>query len=392
MRVEAALRPRQVDTSGGVDGHRRIGVGAERQQPGDVGGGLVERREVRRLDRLADAALLEEHVGIDRLFFLVLLRLVGFLGLVELLAAGRVGHDHQRVVVARQVETAPRDVDVAVARIDGDGGALVGTVGRVVEQDRRRPRVAAIGRAREEHVVAVAQGVARLQRVGEIDGARRQVLRDRALLAGRRDDAARVVARDVDGQPRLVEKVAVDAAGVGGDLPSAKEDNRVACFLVVVVDEARDEDGALAGYGAAGRAAIEGEARVVEQAVGARAHDGIGAGAVTVNRASCRVDVQRLEGIAQLVLRITRQQIADPSLSAVERLEEAEPRVAGFITGQARQIHGAVVVGAAEQMERVARRRCDRWFVLPLQERIAQRPCRSRHHVDVAPGDLGMDG
>ena len=71
--------------------------------------------------------------------------------------------------------------------------------------------------------------------------------------------------------------------------------------------------------------------------------------------------------IARLILRIAGQQRARPALAAVVGLEEAQPRVAGFVVGEPGKIDGAVVVRTGEQVQRVARRCGDRRLVLPLQ-------------------------
>ena len=67
---------------------------------------------------------------------------------------------------------------------------------------------------------------------------------------------------------------------------------------------------------------------------------------------------------------VAGQQRRRPRGAAVERLEDAEPRVADF-AGRLLEIDGAVVVGAGKQMAGVARRQGERRLVLPLQERVA---------------------
>ena len=94
--------------------------------------------------------------------------------------------------------------------------------------------------------------------------------------------AAAAVARDVGDDPRLVEELAGRAEI---DLRGAEVLNRVAAVLVVVVDEARDEDLAELAL-----AAIEGDAAVVEEAARAGAHGRVGGGGEALDRrgGTCR--------------------------------------------------------------------------------------------------------
>ena len=229
---------------------------------------------------------------------------------VELVGRARVLHGHDGVVVAGEVELAPRDVDVTVARIDRHGGALVGALRGAVQAEWCSPAVAAIDRSREVHVVARALAVGGAQRIGDIDRASREILGNRALLARRRDHAARRVARNIHGHPWLVEEVASRAARIGDERARTEIREGIPGFLVVVVNEARDEDGALAGVGGAGGRSIEDQTGVVNQAIGARAHDRIGTGTVAADR--------RGQSERRGVLRVSGQERADPALPAVE--------------------------------------------------------------------------
>jgi hypothetical protein len=195
-------------------------------------------------------------------------------------------------------------------------------------------------------------------------------------------DAAhrRAGARLIDGEPRLVhERVHV------ADVHRRRIDvlDRVAALLVVHVDEARHED-----LAAALVAAIEDEADVVEEAVGAGAHHGIGARAVA--------EVRRAPADDRRVERMAGEEAAAPGRAAVHRLIHAEPCVAlvlgrgcgggAFLVRERRgirKVNGAVIVRAGEQVAGVARGDRERWFVLTLQERIAADERRAAHHVDV---------
>jgi hypothetical protein len=77
-----------------------------------------------------------------------------------------------------------------------------------------------------------------------------------------------------------------------------------------------------------------------------------------------------------------------PGLSAIVRLEDAEPCVTGLAIGKAGQIDGAVIVRAGEQVRRITRGHGERRLILALEERVAIGPLRARDHVHVAAGDL----
>src|SRR5262249_37636833 len=91
-----------------------------------------------------------------------------------------------------------------------------------------------------------------------------------------------------------------------------------------------------------------------------------------------------------LVLRIAWQKRALPCLAAVQRLESAEPRVAGhFVVGKdvgGRKIDSAIVIGPREEMQGIAGGDRERGLVLALQEGVSARPSRPRDHVDILPG------
>jgi hypothetical protein len=81
-----------------------------------------------------------------------------------------------------------------------------------------------------------------------------------------------------------------------------------------------------------------------------------------------------------------------PRLAAVERLEQAGPRIGVRLESlqrieRAGQVDGPVVIGAGEQVHRIARRRGARRLVLALKEGIAVRKGRPRDHVDVRAAD-----
>ena len=75
-----------------------------------------------------------------------------------------------------------------------------------------------------------------------------------------------------------------------------------------------------------------------------------------------------------------------PGLPAVERLEDADPRVAVHFVGQSRDVDGAIVVGGAEQVQHVARGDGDRRLVLLVRQSSKyQTPQSSFQPCDDAP-------
>ncbi len=147
----------------------------------------------------------------------------------------------------------------------------------------------------------------------------------------------------------------------------------IAVLLVVQVHEAGDEDDAVF------RVSVEGDAGVVEEAVGTGADDRVGGRREQGERARARN-----------LLWVTRQQGAPPGDAAVEGLEHAEPRVARLRGVRCREgnVDRAIVVGAREKVTRVSRGHGDRGLVLPLEERVAAGPLDAGHHVDALAGDL----
>ena len=198
-----------------------------------------------------------------------------------------------------------------------------------------------------------------------------------------------VAAWNVYRHPGLVEKRRAGLASRRHDQRGAEIGERVAAFLVVIVDETREEDRRLVVL-----AAIEHQAAEVDQPVRGGAHHRVGARLVPLQR-------RRQTGLG-LILGVSRQQRAGPALAAVFRLEQPQPRIAGFrldaLAGdrirraQPRDVDAAVVVRSAEEMKRIARRRRERRFVLPLQEWVPVRERGTGHHVHVAARDLRADG
>jgi hypothetical protein len=201
----------------------------------------------------------------------------------------------------------------------------------------------------------------------------------RAAARRAADDALRGVAAagDIDGQPRLVEEL---VPGCGCDQAGAEIGDRVAVLLVVAIDEARQEDAAPAPL-----RTVERQAVVVEQAVGAGAQHRIGRCLIPLERGG--------ESGRRPVLWKAGQQRARPAQAAVEGLVDAQPGIAGLAAAvEPGQIDGPVVIAAADQVQRIAGRGCQRRLVLPLQERVATGPIRTRDHVDVAARDLRQQG
>ena len=149
-------------------------------------------------------------------------------------------------------------------------------------------------------------------------------------------------------------------------------------FLVVVVDEARHEDGA-----AAALLAIEHQPAVVEEAVRARPDDRIGAGAVALER--------RREPGGGVILRIARQQPRPPAEAAVFRRIPPEPGIPRDLVADRRErdIDRAVVVRAGQAVLRVAARARHRRLVLPLQRPVAI-GARARNDIDVGVRGRGL--
>src|SRR5262249_57040955 len=98
------------------------------------------------------------------------------------------------------------------------------------------------------------------------------------------------------------------------------------------------------------RAAVEGNAAVIEEPAGSGPDRRIGRRAVRLQG--------RREAEGRLVLRVPGVQVALPGLTAVEGLEDPEPRIAGEGAGHdvgERQVGRAVIDGAGEQVQRAAR-------------------------------------
>ena len=289
---------------------------------------------------------------------------------------------------AVEVEAAPRHEDVAVRGSIAIVAPWLTRSAASADADRRAPRVAAIGRAREHHDRSGRPRRRCDQRVGDVDGAGRArfcvigpfFVVGVAIVQSRRCRAGCP-------PPSTACRGTLPVAPPGSRLQRARAEigDRVASFLVVVVDEARDEDGALAGLGVAG-SSIEDEAVVVDQPVGAGAHDRVGAGLVALDR----------RGRARGARCPADSRAAACSSSAVRRRTTCRGRATRRRfrrhAGKPGQIDGAVVVRSGEQVQRIARRGRDRRLVLPLQERIAVRPPGARHHVDVAARDLRLNG
>ena len=338
LRGVSAVGPRHVDPAGAVNRHRLEAVGPERRQRGR----LVERAESGHAHRLAERRA----------------------------AVGR-AHDEHRVVLRARPETPPGHVNGPIVRADGDLRILDEARSRT-EIARGAPGGAAVGRSRE-HDRRLLRGTGpREGRVRDIDVPRRDRLRhDRAggIAEWHVEAAGGGRARDVGGQRHLVQEA---PAGVTVGNPRVEVDDRIARLEVVHVLVARDEDGARRVV-----APVERDPGEIEHAVGAGAHERIGGGVIAPER----------RGVGG-ILWISGQQRALPVLTAVERLEKADPGV-GVHPLRAEQIRRmrdvdrAVVVDAGEDVERVARRDRARRFVLTLQVGIAVGKRRARDDVDV---------
>ena len=194
------------------------------------------------------------------------------------------------------------------------------------------------------------------------------------LAAG--DGARRGAAGNVGGERDLVEET---RAGIAVDQARIDVPERIAGLAVVQVHVARDEDRAWPVA-----ATVERHAGVIEQPVGAGADDGIGRAFTTLDR--------RREAVGRDVLREPGQQRALPVLSAVDRLEQADPGIGGHLEAahrieRAGQVDGTIVVRAGEQVQRVAGGDGGVRFVLALQVGVAIREGRPGHHIDVRAGD-----
>ena len=208
--------------------------------------------------------------------------------------------------------------------------------------------------------------------VGDVNVAGGNGLGDNRALAVAERHVERAGGRgswDVGGERRFVEK---PGPGVAVDNPGIQVDDGIARLQVVHVHEASDEDRTRRVF-----AAIEREPAVVEHPVGAGADDRIGGRLVAPQRRR-----------AARILGIAGQQGAGPVLPAIERLEQAKPRIRIHQVGTKRvnrvgNVHGAVVVRAGQDVQRVARGHRARRFVLALEVGIAFGKLRSGHHVDV---------
>ena len=256
---------------------------------------------------------------------------------------------------------------VAGSRVHRNGGALV--LGHALAQLRRvRPGGTAIGRLREHDLRADVVVATHERGVDEIDGPGRH--------GAAVDVAGGTAARDVGDDPRLVEEL---PRGAEVDLRGAQVLDGVAAILVVVVDEPRDEHLARRAV-----TAVEGDAAVVEQAARACPHRGVRPGRQTLER--------RRQALGRRVELVAGQERRGPRGPAVERLEDAQPRIADF-TGRFFEIDRPVIVGAGQQVARIPRRHRNRRFVLPLQERVADDRRRRRErrrtaaHVHIGPND-----
>src|SRR5262249_11806837 len=155
-------------------------------------------------------------------------------------------------------------VDRAGRRIDGEVRPLVDGV-RLRQLDRSRPGLSAIEGTRKHDLRARRS---REPTPDQIDIAGRESLRRAEWVEGA---GRRAWARDVHGDPRLVDELAGGARidDDGRDVFDRIESlSRVAVLLLVGVDQRRDKDTADVG------AAVEGNTAVVEEAVRAGADSG----------------------------------------------------------------------------------------------------------------------
>ncbi len=145
-------------------------------------------------------------------------------------------------------------------------------------------------------------------------------------------------------------------------------------LLVVVVDEARDEDCAPSAL-----LALEDQAAVIEHPVRAGTNDRIRASRVSFER--------RHDPGWRDILGIARQQARAPRQAAVLGRVPAEPGVTRDLLADCRKrnVDRAVVVGAREAVLRIAARAGHRRLVLPLQRPVAVR-AGARDDVDVRAG------
>ncbi len=341
---ESTLAPGDVHPPRAIEGHCRIGIGAEREFAGRRA--LVELGHVIDPDGALHLGLLAEPLGERQVVQPP--RELPHQSRRELLL---VIHPRQEDAVhigthsAGQAEPPVRDVDFPRSRVHGQHGALAERVALVADPNGRIPGGAAVDGPPQEDVAAhgLTRRIALEQRVGHVDGARRDGLPDHGpALAGCVDRASqRRRTRDVHRHPRLVHEIAVHARP-GLEQTGAEVGKRVAALLVVVVDETADEDGALARG-----AAVEREASVVHQPAVAGPDDRIG---------PCRIALEGRRGaLGRLVLRVARHERAGPALAPVGGREQPEPRVTelGALIA-ARQVHRAVVVHTGQHMQGIA--------------------------------------
>ena len=277
LRGVSAVGPGHVDPPGGINRRRLKTVGAERRQRG----WLVEGAETGHAHGLPERRA----------------------------AVGRADDEH-RVVLRARLETPPRHVNRPVVRADGDLRILDEPRSRT-EIARGAPGGAAVGRSREHDRGLLGGAGTREGRVRDIDVPSRDRLRHdgaRGIAEWHVEAAGGGRARDVGGQRHLVQEAPARVAV--GD-PRIEVDDRIARLEVVHVLVARDEDGARRVV-----ATVERNPGEIEQAVGAGAHERIGGGVIAPER----------RGVGW-ILGISRQQRALPVLTAVERLENADPGI-----------------------------------------------------------------
>ena len=265
---------------------------------------------------------------------------------------------------------------------------MVEAIVACAERSWRTPGGATIGRSTEKdlagdkssHLVVVKRSESHIN-VSHGNG-----LRDRAT-SWQRDlkTTSAAKARDINGHPRLIQKSRCTSFGHHG---CAEETNRVrvaiycsrrggSIFLIVEVNEPAKKYHAVVG------SAIESDSAITEKAAGPGSNHWI------------RGCIPRLQWVGRIwrqwislrgqIQAISGKKRALPGRTAVEGLEQSEPRVPGFSGREEIKIHTSIIISTGQKVADVPRRNGNRRFVLSLQERVAVGDLRARYHVDVLP-------
>ena len=344
------FRPRHIDAAVVVDGHR----GEHRRAEGDPARALLEgpSGDLGHDLRGKEAGARSKRLG-----------------------------DHDRVGRGVGGEATPGHVHISVAGVDPDRRALIGRIG-ITQLDRGAPCLSTIARTRKhdpgERIAALRlpfeDGVGQVD-VACVEGLKLSVDLHRARLIA--------IPGDVDRQPWLVDE-GVARAGVHDgrvdvlDRITVRLDVEVRTLLVVEIEEAGDER----RRGLAG-SPVEHDPAVVEEPVVRCPHDRI--------RRGLEAPQRRAQVLGLGTLWVSGQERALPPVAEIEALEDPGPRIPRDpAVRKTWKVDGAVVVRPAEQVKPVARRNRAGRLVLALEEWIPARPGGTRHHVDVAAGQLGV--